>query len=116
MAPLRGRDIDVELDVAGDLDLGEGAEALVFRAAQEAVRNVVAHAEADRVELGVHRENGHAVLTVSDDGRGFAADVQPKGHFGLRLIGDLAAEAGGRLDLDSAPGHGTRVRVEVPAR
>lgn len=116
VAPLRGRDIDVELDVAGDLDLGEGAEALVFRAAQEAVRNVVAHAEADRVELGVHRENGHAVLTVSDDGRGFAADVQPKGHFGLRLIGDLAAEAGGRLDLDSAPGHGTRVRVEVPAR
>jgi signal transduction histidine kinase len=115
VAPLRARDVEVALDVDEALGLGDDAEALVFRAAQEAVRNVVAHAGAQRVEVGVQRVNGHAVLTVADDGRGFMPGDQPEGHFGLRLIGDLAAEAGGRLDLDSAPGAGTRVRVELPA-
>jgi signal transduction histidine kinase len=52
---------------------------------------------------------------VSDDGRGFSADEQAgEAHFGLRLLQDLAAEAGGSLDIESKPGQGTTVRVEVP--
>jgi signal transduction histidine kinase len=58
------------------------------------------------------------VLAVVDDGRGFEwTDVMPNGagpHFGLRLIADLAEEAGGRLRVDAIPGRGTRVCVEVP--
>jgi signal transduction histidine kinase len=52
---------------------------------------------------------------VADDGRGFDPDAVPEGHFGLRLLADLARDAGGRLDVSSAPGAGTVVRMEVPA-
>jgi len=55
---------------------------------------------------------------VSDDGRGFSADAlsrrREEGHLGLTLLEDLAVEAGGRLDVDSAPGNGTRITMELP--
>jgi signal transduction histidine kinase len=57
------------------------------------------------------------VLTVEDDGRGFVA-ADPGGerhkHFGLRILQDLATDANGELAVDSQPGDGTRVRIEVP--
>jgi signal transduction histidine kinase len=63
-------------------------------------------------------EGGTAVLRVRDDGRGFATGATPDapagGHLGLRLLSDLTRDAGGRLQVESAPGHGTSVRVEVP--
>ena len=60
---------------------------------------------------------GRAVLEVSDDGRGFdirTVEQDSEGHFGLRMMGDLVRDAGGRFDLVSAPGEGTAVRMEVP--
>jgi signal transduction histidine kinase len=67
----------------------------------------------------VGREGELARLAVSDDGRGFTAEAlarrREEGHIGLRLLADLATEAGGRLELDSEPGRGTAVTMEVPA-
>jgi two-component system NarL family sensor kinase len=54
---------------------------------------------------------------VADDGRGFdptAPAPSSNGHFGLRVMADLIRDAGGSVDIDSAPGRGTRVRLEVP--
>ncbi|QYN20547.1 hypothetical protein [Amycolatopsis sp. DSM 110486] len=55
---------------------------------------------------------------IDDDGRGFDGDRLTEqardGHFGLRAVGDLLAEAGGRLSVRAAPGRGTRVEAEVP--
>ena len=59
-------------------------------------------------------------LVVRDDGRGFSPEQalarQREGHLGLRLLRDLAADAGGRLELESTPGEGTTVRLEAPLR
>jgi len=68
-----------------------------------------------------HATDGYdAVLDVSDDGVGFdpatAADRPAQGHVGLRVLADLAADAGGRLAVTSRPGDGTHVHLEVPTR
>jgi len=110
-------DATLDLDLDHDLDLDLETRELVFRMAQEAVRNVLAHAHASHLALQVRRRNGLLSLTVTDDGRGFevgSAGVS-NGHLGLALIDEMAQAAGGRLVLRSAPRSGTTLRVEVPA-
>jgi signal transduction histidine kinase len=108
----RGLETSIDLDAAGELP--PEVEALFFRTTQEALRNVMKHAGAKHVDVAVVRTNGHATLTVRDDGRGFDPGSRPDGHFGLRILSDLARERGGDLSVDSAPGRGTTVRVEAP--
>lgn len=91
---------------------------LIYRTVQEALRNVIAHAGATSVGVTVAVAEGLAWAEVIDDGRGFdvaaARDAAAGGHVGLLGITDLITDAGGRLDLSSAPGAGTTVRIEVP--
>jgi two-component system, NarL family, sensor kinase len=119
-ATLRSRGVDVAVDVPDEAGLGldpEGEE-LVFRVAQECLRNVARHAVASRVRLSVRRTAAGAVLLVEDDGVGFDADAvlsePPEGHFGLRILTDLAERAGATLEVSAAPGSGTRWRLTVP--
>jgi two-component system, NarL family, sensor kinase len=115
-APLSDRNIDVEIDVPEDLGVDQNVEAVLFRSAQEALRNIGAHAHASTVHLGVRNEAGQVVLAVSDDGRGFDMQVQsPDGHVGLTLVADLVSNAGGQLSVDSQPGVGTSVIVVIPS-
>ena len=76
---------------------------VLLSVARELLINVARHADANQV-----------VLEVSDDGRGFAAAPAP-GHLGLALVAERVRGAGGQLQIDSAPGAGTRVRVVIPA-
>jgi signal transduction histidine kinase len=96
----------------------DATAALVYRAAQEALRNVVTHAGAGTVSVTAATEDGRVVLDVVDDGTGFdvaAAEARAgEGHLGLRGLADLASAAGGRLDVESSAGAGTRLRLEVP--
>jgi two-component system NarL family sensor kinase len=115
-APLSARNIDVEIDVPEDLGVDEDVEAILFRSAQEALRNIAAHAHASTVHLGVRNEEGHVVLAISDDGRGFDMQSEsPDGHLGLTLVADLVSDAGGKLSVDSHPGAGTSVIVVIPS-
>ena len=120
MAPLTARDIDVETDVEPHLALPTETEQLLFRVAQEAVRNIVAHAAADRVTIHVAGDDGVATLRVVDNGRGFDVDEldrrRVEGHIGLAVLRDLAESAGGELILRSSPGAGTTIELEVPVR
>jgi signal transduction histidine kinase len=117
-ATLEGRGIAVTVDV-GDVDaLDETTEALVYRAAQEGVRNVVRHADATAVVLTVARRGAdELVLTVRDDGRGLAEtdrDARRRGSVGLDLLGRLVAAQGGRLTVETVPDGGTELVVVLP--
>ena len=116
-APLVRRHVHVEIDLPPDLALEEGCEALFFRVAQEALRNVAAHAHATRVEVRARRDDDCVWLSVEDDGRGFEpAHARPEGHFGLSLIEDVARDSGAELTVSSRPGEGTTVRIELQAK
>ncbi|MDX6489747.1 MAG: two-component system, NarL family, sensor kinase [Gaiellaceae bacterium] len=112
-APLGARGIEAQVEVPDDLELRRELELLFYRCAQEALRNVATHSSATRVDVKLVLDDGLARLTVDDDGRGFEGS-SGEGHMGLRLLADLAGEAGGQLSVDSEPGHGTRVCVEAP--
>jgi two-component system, NarL family, sensor kinase len=118
-APLSGYGIEVDLRVSQDLHISPQVESLLFRIAQEAVRNVTAHADAGHVEVLLAGGSPAVTLTIRDDGAGFSPSeveaARTEGHLGLRLITDLAADAGAVLTLTSAPGKGTTVQVEVPS-
>jgi signal transduction histidine kinase len=110
--------IRVELDTDGTGGLPTVTAGLLFRSAQEAVRNIAEHSQAHNVEITCAARDGRAMLTIDDDGVGFdhgeLGEQTSGGHFGLRALSDLIADAGGRLEVRSAPGAGTKVEVEVP--
>jgi two-component system NarL family sensor kinase len=110
--------LGTRLEIEPGLEAPANREALVFRAAQETLRNVVAHADARNVLVAVTQPEGAVRLVVQDDGRGFdpaaATDGVEDGHFGLRALRDLVGDAGGTMEVDTQPGRGTRVIVEVP--
>lgn len=102
----------------------EGAEtasderaALVWRVAQEAVRNALRHAHASTLAVAVRVDGPRLVLEVVDDGIGFdPTSKQRADSFGLRGLRSLVSEAGGTLVVHSSPGQGTTVVMEVAAR
>lgn len=112
-----GLDVSLDIDVPGGFT-GEVDE-LLYRACQEALRNVEAHAGASSVSVAVRREGARAVLEVTDDGRGLgtseANDGPGEGHFGLQILRDMVLDAGGELALGERTGGGAVVHVEVPA-
>lgn len=114
VAPLSARGIDASVQAPDTLALRPELETLLYRCAQEALRNVVRHSRARHVHVLVEADGEHASLRVTDDGRGFDRAAVGEGHLGLRLLGDLAREAGGRLEVDSQPQRGTAVCIEAP--
>ena len=110
--------LDVDVQVEPELTVGAASDRLLYRGAQEALRNVVAHAQASRATLVVTSDDGGALLVASDDGVGFSdADVarsRDEGHVGLGLLKELVADVGGALDVDSEPGVGTTLKLWVP--
>ena len=88
----------------------------LYRIAQEALRNVMIHADAGRVAVTGGTEDGGIILRIEDDGKGIAEKPSPSGdHFGLAGIRERAAMMGGWARIDSSPGEGTTVDVWIPA-
>lgn len=108
---LRGLTVEVRAD---DVDVPPQVESLVYRTAQEAVRNVVRHASAQHVRITL--DSDPLVLTVADDGVGLDPTDAPRGRgsVGLDLLRSLAEAQGGTLSVTGAPGAGTTLRLEVP--
>jgi two-component system, NarL family, sensor kinase len=117
-APLVDDGVQTDINVPADLILPLEIESLLFRASREAIRNIATHAHARHVRLDVSGIGRSVTLEVVDDGVGFTPlerdDARANGHLGLRLIADLARDVGGGLHIDSQPGRGTVVRLEVP--
>ena len=117
VAPAAGLGIQTSVEVADTGDASGSAVRLVWRVAQEAVRNAVRHGRPDTLTVRVTNTDGWLALDVEDDGRGFdPLQLSENGHFGLRGLRDLIREVGGRLSVSSSPGQGTKVRLEVRSR
>jgi len=114
--------LDVQIEATRSR-MAEHIETAVYRTAQEALQNVAKHADAQSVRIRLSRHSGRVVLEVSDDGTGFDTEAHPAapdgGPFpptGLGLAGmrERAELLGGTLEITSAPGRGTTVRLAVP--
>ena len=116
VAPLRAHGAQVPVEVPDDVALGPELEQAVYRAAQEAVRNVDRHARARNVSLEVSGRPSEVELVVRDNGTGFDPEhTRPAvGHLGLRGLADRTAARGGVLELLTAPGAGTELRMVLP--
>jgi two-component system, NarL family, sensor kinase len=85
--------------------------------AQEAIRNAVRHARAEHLRVEVAGDDRAVRLLVRDDGVGFdAADERRAGSYGLRGLQSLVEDGGGRIDVETAPGSGTTLRMVVTRR
>ncbi|MFN8196129.1 MAG: sensor histidine kinase [Nocardioidaceae bacterium] len=113
-APATTAGMAVTVAVNGVDDIDDSTAALVWRVAQEAVRNAIRHSGASTLSVVVDGDPLAVSLEVIDDGSGFdPASVTDPVHYGLRGLSSLVADAGARLTVTSAPGEGTTVRLEV---
>jgi signal transduction histidine kinase len=110
---VQNRDIRLE---APPVPADPARDPQVFRIAQEALQNAVRHSQADHMWVSLAAEDGGLVLEVRDDGRGFAPDAAGlrSRRLGLTSMEERAQRLGGRLEIRSAPGSGTTVRLESP--
>jgi two-component system, NarL family, sensor histidine kinase UhpB len=108
-------EITAEFAAEGDLSaLGDDAQLVVYRVAQEALSNAARHSGASRVTVSLRRrEDGGVELDVADDGRGFAFD-ESEGGLGIAGMRERALLIGGELTIESRPGRGTTVHLTVP--
>jgi len=108
--------VPAELEIAGPArPLPAEAEEALFRAAQEGLTNVRKHARASRASVVLdYRDPAAVAVEVRDDGVGTEPGAGPPLGFGLLGAQERAARLGGRLRVDSAPGRGLTLRVEVP--
>ena len=89
---------------------------LAYRTIREALGNAVKHAEASSVLIRLGQDDTHLIFEVIDDGLGFdPASGGPAGHLGLRLSSEMAADAGGSLQIESSAGAGTRLYGRLPS-
>ena len=117
VAPAAASGIATDVRVTGADAAPQAYVTLVWRAAQEAVRNAVEHARCRRLEVEVTGDDRHLALRVADDGVGFVPGARSgEGTLGLRALRDLVHEAGGSLDVESGPGRGTTLRMRVGTR
>ncbi len=104
----------VTLEVQGDQPLSSAEEQGLFRIAQEALNNIVKHAQTSQARIGLHLEEP-LWLEIEDQGQGFNLErARDGGHVGLSSMGERAAEIGWNLRIITTPGAGTCVRVEKP--
>jgi PAS domain S-box-containing protein len=115
------RRFGIAVEVFGDESgkrLSPASEMAVFRIAQEALNNVVKHAHARRAAVAIIHDDHSVRMVVSDDGEGFVVDGErPAGSrrgWGLTTMAERAEAIGGFCYVESTPGHGAKVTVEVP--
>jgi len=112
-AETSGIRVDLEAQL-GEERLPAEVETTLYRIVQEALTNVVKHAEASRVSILLVRREGSATAVIEDNGRGFNPATAPTDRLGLEGMRERAELHEGRLAVETAPGAGTTLVVEVP--
>ena len=110
------QNITVNTDLCAEPDLPLKVKQDLYRVAQEAMHNTVKHARASKIELRLHLTSEDIILEVCDNGKGFNATASFPGHLGLHSMQERVRSLGGELQIESVPGQGTCIHVEVPGR
>ncbi|MGW2477196.1 GAF domain-containing sensor histidine kinase [Streptomyces sp. NPDC001665] len=107
----------VTFSSAGVRALPAAQEEALLRVSQEALHNALRHADAGHVDVTLARRDGVTVLRITDDGRGFEPTATRRAgrHLGLVSMRDRASGVGGRLTVESEPGEGTTIEMEIPS-
>jgi signal transduction histidine kinase len=104
-----GQAVRIECEISGDTLLPLDVQAMMYRIAQESLNNVVRHAQASRVSIALEALPGQAMLSISDNGRGFDPGQVPDGHLGLQIMRERARRIDAVLEVESRPGQGTTI-------
>lgn len=118
LAAVEGRaGIKAEFLTAGPISLPGSIEKALYGIAKESLNNILKHAEATRISVELRQSETSASLEIADNGLGFdTAVARQRGGLGLLGLEERAAAIGGLLFIDSHPGSGTLIRVEVPLK
>ncbi|NBD36850.1 MAG: GAF domain-containing protein, partial [Chloroflexi bacterium] len=103
--------VPVELDVTGQGKFPPDIQVALYRIAQEALNNIVKHAQPTHVYVSMHIREDQAILRIQDDGQGFDTEAAPAGHFGLGNMRERANAAGIQLRIESTIGEGTQIEA-----
>jgi signal transduction histidine kinase len=113
-AAVQGRTgLDVAVEVESSERLALDVEEALYRIAQEALHNVVKHANATRARIVLRRTGNEVRMTIDDDGIGFDPDAVPRGHLGLVGMRQRAERIGAGIAIGRLPGSGTRIAVTL---
>ncbi len=108
--------LNIQFEAIGlEKRLPDHTEVALYRIVQEALTNVIRHARASQVDILLERQEGRTMVMVEDNGIGFGSDAEQKpGHLGLIGMQERAEMLGGKLTIESRPGQGTTVLIEIP--
>jgi signal transduction histidine kinase len=106
--------LDVETDFCREPELPLVVKECLYRVAQEALNNVVKHAQANRVEVRLQKKAEAIILEIEDHGLGFEPQQEYPGHMGLQSMQERLLKLEGSLAVKSKPGDGTRIRACIP--
>ena len=115
-------DIQTDLTIGSSLNgttFPPDTQMQIFRIMQEALSNARKHSQARKVQVKFEAEDGRVFVIIRDNGHGFSLNNLPAlygRHFGLQFMQERAGQLGGTLQIQSAPGKGTEVMLEVPGR
>lgn len=110
---------EVALDIGGDFfRLQSQQELLLFRIFQEALHNIIKHAAATRIHIIIQANQDNFCMCIKDNGKGFDVSVQHQigAGLGIRNICNRAALIGATCNLESDPGNGTSIRIDLPRK
>jgi signal transduction histidine kinase len=114
LAAVEGRaDIKARLLADEKIDLSLEKETMLYYIAQEALNNIMKHADAKSVTVYLKKRKTSVALEVVDDGHGFDPELIGKGGMGLKIMQERAAKLDGKLKIASVPGRGTTITVTI---
>jgi PAS domain S-box-containing protein len=108
------RGVSVKANLCDEIETSVEVKEALYRIAQEAMQNAIKHANPSEICLELSCSEHFIEMLIMDNGKGFDPGQAFPGHLGLHSMRERAARLGGNLEINSAPGQGTRVRVKLP--
>ncbi|KAB3530053.1 sensor histidine kinase [Alkaliphilus serpentinus] len=110
----KNKNIDIKWNIDEVAKLSQGVEDHLFRVLQEALSNALRHSKASLIKVKLFIRNNLLLLFIEDNGVGFSLSQDKKTSYGVSTMQERVTEIGGRIEILSYPGKGTRIEIRVP--